>query len=46
VFCEPRACFFHAVAVGDAVNGQGCFSHGAESCRKRDSPKRWATIAA
>jgi hypothetical protein len=42
---HPHAGFFHAVAVGDAVNGDGCFAHRAESCRKRDGPKRWATIA-
>jgi hypothetical protein len=43
VFGEPRASFFNAVAVGDAVNGD--FVHGAESCRKPDGLKRWATIA-
>jgi hypothetical protein len=42
--CKPQTGFFDAVAVGNAVNGDSCFAHGDESCRKPSGSLQWATI--
>jgi hypothetical protein len=41
---QPDPGFFDAVAVGNAVNGEGGFAHRVESCRKRSVRRQWATI--
>jgi hypothetical protein len=41
---QPHTGFFDAVAVRYAVDGDGCFAHGVESCRKPNDQSQWVTI--